>query len=238
MYRSLDSEKIIQTIGQLRDRISERFPNAGLARVASELLQVAHEAVARATWTGKRNISLRIGIGILILLFLAIVVGVFATVRVSTAFNNFSDFIQAVDSSFNVIVLIGAGIFFLISLEIRLKRKKALKMLHELRALAHIVDIHQLTKDPERIIKRGKDTSSSPIRTMTSLELSRYLDYCSEMLSLIGKLAALYAQHFDDPIVLEAVDEIEDLTIGLSRKIWQKISIVTQSRIAKLDEID
>jgi hypothetical protein len=46
------------------------------------------------------------------------------------------------------------------------------------------------------------------------------------MLSLIGKLAALYVQKFDDPVALAAVNEVEELTTGLSRKIWQKIMIL------------
>ena len=46
------------------------------------------------------------------------------------------------------------------------------------------------------------------------------------MLSLIGKLAALYVQRFDDQVALAAVDGIEDLTNGLSRKIWQKITVL------------
>ena len=73
----------------------------------------------------------------------------------------------------------------------------------------------------------GTDTPSSPRRTLTRYELIRYLDYCSEMLSLNSKLAALYAQNFDDPVVLEAVDQVEALTTALSGKIWQKIVILT-----------
>jgi hypothetical protein len=105
-----------------------------------------------------------------------------------------------------------------------------LKAIHELRALAHIIDMHQLTKDPEVILRGGPATQSSPKRTMTTFEMSRYLDYCSEMLSLIGKVAALYVQRFDDPVALSAVDQIEDLTTGLSRKVWQKIMLITQSK--------
>ena len=63
---------------------------------------------------------------------------------------------------------------------------------------------------------------------MTEFELIRYLDYCSEMLSLTGKLAALYMQDMRDPVIIEAVNEIEDLTTSLSRKIWQKIMILQQ----------
>jgi len=33
---------------------------------------------------------------------------------------------------------------------------------------------------------------------MSPFLLCRYLDYCSELLSLTGKLAALYAQSFSD----------------------------------------
>ncbi len=108
----------------------------------------------------------------------------------------------------------------------RIKRKRALKAIHELRALAHVIDMHQLTKDPEQLLSRVKGTPSSPKRTLSAPELIRYLDYCSEMLSLIGKLAALYVQKFDDPVALAAVNEVEDLTTGLSRKIWQKIMIL------------
>ena len=57
-------------------------------------------------------------------------------------------------------------------------------------------------------------------------ELKRYLDYCSEMLSLCGKIAAVYAQNFHDPVALNAVNEIENLATGLSHKIWQKIMIL------------
>ena len=60
---------------------------------------------------------------------------------------------------------------------------------------------------------------------MTAFELFRYLDYCSEMLSLTGKVAGLYAQSSRDAVVLSSVNELETLATGLSRKIWQKIML-------------
>jgi hypothetical protein len=54
----------------------------------------------------------------------------------------------------------------------------------------------------------------------------RYLDYCSEMLSLTGKVAALYAQATKDSIVIEAASDIGQITANLSGKIWQKITLV------------
>ena len=126
----------------------------------------------------------------------------------------------------NKVVLIGAAIFFLVTFENRIKRKRALAALHELRSLAHVIDMKQLTKDPARLVQQVILTPSSPKSTMTAYELTRYLDYCTEMLSLTGKVAALYAQEFRDDVVLSSVNDLENLTTGLSRKIWQKILIL------------
>src|SRR5258706_555002 len=83
-------------------------------------------------------------------------------------------------------------------IDARRRRRMCLEALHEMRAMAHIVDMHQLTKDPEIVTSRGPGTPSSPERPLDRFELGRYLDYCSEMLSLIGKVAALYVQGFPD----------------------------------------
>jgi hypothetical protein len=61
---------------------------------------------------------------------------------------------------------------------------------------------------------------------MTPFEHNRYLDYCSEMLALVGKIAALYVQTFPDERAVSAVNDVEELTSGLSRKIWQKIMVL------------
>jgi len=230
MYRSLNPEHITRTIAQLRDRIQERFPGSGLGKVAEELQQIGNEAVARSQWIARPLLPLRIGIGLLVALLAAVTLLALAKLNVTKMWESFSDFVQAIDAGINDIVFIGIAIFFLVTLEGRMKRRRALKAIHELRALAHIIDMHQLTKDPEVILSGGPATKSSPKRAMTTFEMSRYLDYCSEMLSLIGKVAALYAQRFNDPVALSAVDEIEDLTTGLSRKIWQKIMLINQGR--------
>ena len=94
-----------------------------------------------------------------------------------------------------------------------------------MRSLIHVIDMHQLTKDPVLFSGDYKPTPSSPKRTMSAADLKRYLDYCSELLSITGKVAALYAQALADRDVLEAVNDIENLATNLSRKIWQKIML-------------
>jgi hypothetical protein len=112
------------------------------------------------------------------------------------------------------------------TIEARIKRRRAQRAIHELRSIAHIVDMHQLTKDPELVMVRDQGTASSPRRTFSKFELARYLDYCSEMLSVISKAAALYVQNFDDPVTLAAVNDVEQLTGSLSQKLWLKIDIL------------
>jgi hypothetical protein len=93
--------------------------------------------------------------------------------------------------------------------------------------------MHQLTKDPEHVISPERTTASSPQRTLTRFELVRYLDYCSELLSLSSKLAALHVQYVNDPVVLDAVNDIEVLASDLSNKIWQKIMILDAALVER-----
>lgn len=228
VYRRLDSEKIVETIRALHRRILERFPEAGLARVADELRLVAEKAAENSAAIARPFLPFRLGVAVLVAVFVLVATWLALHLKVSGQIDRFSELLQALDAALNTVLLIGGAIFSLFALETRMKRNRALKRLHELRALAHVVDMHQLTKDPATITSVTAPTSSSPRRTMTRFELSRYLDYCSEMASLIGKVAALYVAEYDDPVVLAAVDQIEDFTASLSRKAWQKIMINQQ----------
>lgn len=228
-FRRLDAEKIIQTVKALHARIEDRFPGSGLGKVVGELQEVAEETVARTRWIQQPHLLLRcvailLSLGVVLLLAFLV-----AHVR-QFNFEDFTNSVQALDSSIGSVVFVGAAIVFFLSWEHRIKRDRALKALHELRALAHIVDMHQLTKDPESYAGGNPNVSQVRKRPMTPFELNRYLDYCSDALALISKIAALYVQGFQDPVLLDAVDDVEDLTAGFSRKIWQKITILENLR--------
>ncbi len=229
----LDPAHIVRTVETLRDRIEERFPGSGLGGLAADLLRVGRATVPRLQWVGRPNLPLRIGTFTLITLVTVMVLLLLSRSELPPLSDlrdaRAPELVQAFDSALNGIILVGAAVLFLVTVESRIRRRRALRFLRELRALAHIVDMHQLTKDPERIAYAGTQTVSSPRHEFTPFELSRYLDYCSEMLSLISKIAALYAQNLDDGVVLAAVDEVEMLTTGLSRKIWQKIMIIDRA---------
>lgn len=226
MYRNLDPEQIVQTVGRLRERVEERFPKSGLGRVAVELHEVALDVVARTESINRPHVMLRAASTLTVLALIGAMAAILYKLRLEPGEWTWLAVIQVLESAINDIVLLGAGLFFLVTLEGRIKRRRALKAIHELRSLAHIIDMHQLTKDPHVLLDDGPRTANSPTRTLSRYQLARYLDYCSEMLALVGKLAALYVQRFDDQGALAAVDGIEDLTNGLSRKIWQKIAML------------
>ena len=127
------------------------------------------------------------------------------------------------------LLLLGASVFFLTRIEERLKRRGALSALHELRSIIHVIDMHQLTKDPATLSAGFTPTARSPARITNKADLARYLDYCSEMLSITGKIAALFAQSVNDAVVVDGVNDIENLASNLSRKIWQKITLIEES---------
>ncbi|MEZ5871527.1 MAG: hypothetical protein R3D32_06700 [Nitratireductor sp.] len=222
-YRTLNPDKIIATAETISARIAERFPQSGLARVGSELVAIARDAKSNAEDLSRPIWWLRA-------LVIATMVGgalVFAFVGTFLSFDRVGsdgfDFVQGIEASINMLVLGGIGFITLYKAEERIKQRKVLDGLHPLRSLIHIIDMHQLTKDPVSGINR---TASSPVRTLSKADLSRYLDYCSEMLAITGKLAALYAQAVPDPQVVEAVNDVEGLGSNLSRKIWQKIMLI------------
>jgi hypothetical protein len=231
MYRSLDSEKILGTIGTLGRRIDERFPGSSLGRVCQELLTIAGESQERCAWIARPQRSLRFITGALVIVIISGLFFLLANAAWPRDGFDLALLVQVSEAGLNFFLLLSAAILFLATAETRIKRRRALKAIHELRALAHVIDMHQLTKDPERLLPRRKKTPSSPKQNLSPAELGRYLDYCSEMLSLIGKLAALYVQKFDDPVALSAVNEVEYLTTGLSRKIWQKIMIINSDAV-------
>ena len=225
MYRHLNAAKIVETAATLERRIAERFRESGLSKLAGEVHAVARETVERLHWIQRPHLPLRCSIGLLLLAFVAVFGMLFVTLRMSDL-HEIGTFLQVLEAGLSSIFFIGASVVFLVTWESRIKRNRALKAIHELRAMAHIVDMHQVTKNPEAVLTPQSNTASSPVRRLTPFELGRYLDYCSELLSLLGKISALYSQGLDDPVVLDAVDDVEDLTTELSQKIWQKITLL------------
>jgi hypothetical protein len=228
-YTVLEPDKMISSLELLSRRIYERFPESGLYQVSRQLLTFGQNAQEDAKWIARPILPLRIGTTILVILLSMAVLWTLQSVARTEDIREIlrvENFIPLLEAGINDVILIGAGIFFLVSAETRIKRRRVLNSLHKLRVFAHIIDMHQLHKDPERILNRGELAPSTPKLDMTPFELSRYLDYCSELLSFTGIIAGFYAQNSEDAVLVDAVSDIETLTNGISRKIWQKLMIL------------
>jgi hypothetical protein len=225
----LKSEEVISTIDKLLMRITERFPDSGLAKVCEDLLRLAKESDKTIRWISEPNYTIRILVILfMIIMAIAAAVLVYSIIQIDFKIQQFglAEFVQISEAAINEIVLIGAGVIFLVTFETRRKRKRVIAATNKLRCFAHIIDAHQLTKDPDRISKVYTFTRNSPHSSLNQYELGRYLDYCTEMLALIGKLGFLYVQNFNDPQANNAVNDLEVLTAAMARNIWQKIMIL------------
>ncbi len=232
MAQQLRAESVIQSLELLYRRIDERFPETSIAGVCADLTAVARKTARRARATGRPN-TLRLFLSIAAIAALAVIAVVVLFLPVSP----FSDLVpkgfdpgfswyDLVEASSGVLIAFGGAMFYLSATSTRAKRRFVFGHLHELRSFAHVIDMHQLTKDPITLSSAATRTASSPDRSMTPFELARYLDYCAEMLSLTGKLAALYGEQTNDGEIIGAVNEIENLTASVARKIWQKIMML------------
>ncbi len=227
---ALDDAMIVQTIERLHARIEARFCGSGLGKVCAELIDMARLTAKCAPALNRPFFSTRLISIVLAAVWLGVLVnlGSFVNWRDVLHRIDVASLAQALESVVNLSILMGGAIWFVWTRETALKRKRVYRALYQLRALAHVIDMHQLTKDPSVELGAYTVTSVSPERVLSDFELSRYLDYCTEMLALIAKLAALYAGQTEDGDILAAANDVENLTTNLGRKIWQKIMIISQ----------
>ncbi len=229
-FDQLQAQPVLETVRRLEGRIAARFPERGLRLVAGELAELVEDVAADAAdIRGRLRTSRLISRALLTLLIVA--TGVLLVVATGDAVgdperDSSLDWVPLIESAVNDLIFVGLAIYFLFNFPERLERGHLLDLLHRLRSLAHVIDMHQLTKDPERLKQTFRQTSASPDVRLDRAEMENYLDYCSELLSLTGKAAALCAEKSRDAVVLSTVSTLEALTNDMSRKIWQKIQLL------------
>ena len=216
----LDSVYVERTVGRLEARIRARFPDRRLGDAAHALrtavpqIHDGFEARRRRLRWFARATS--------VVIVVAAVAGLALALRdpVLEGTDSSVDWLLIVESTINDLLFASIAVFFLWAMPERLERRTLLDLLHRLRSLAHVVDMHQLDKDPEQARADYHPTAQSPAHPiMNADELHHYLDYCSELVSLIAKTAALCAERTSDPVVLGTVGEIETLAAQMSQKI-------------------
>jgi hypothetical protein len=237
LHEPLEAPAVRETVEELYGRIEARFPTRGLLGVCGDLIKLVDE-VQTSAGQGQRRIRMARVVSRVVMVLVLAATAVALVLAVHDALfgdgvRNSIDVLDLAETAVNDLVYAAIAIFFLWSFPERLQRSRLLNLLHQLRSTAHVIDMHQLTKDPEQLKPSWVPTSKSTKLNMTRDQVERYLDYCSEMLSLVGKTAALCAEESRDSVILETVSTVENLTVGLSRKIWQKISNLPPGEPAK-----
>jgi len=166
MYRRLESAEITGTALALSDRISARFPGSGLSRVAKELVGVCQDAAQTATWLARPRKLLRAGVAVGLMVIFVALLGTVLGVRVRMAFTTFSEFVQGLQAGIQNLVFLGIAVLFLLGLERRWKRRRAVSALHSLRSIAHIIDMHSARQGSRdvgfRRVRRGSSRGTRP----------------------------------------------------------------------------
>jgi hypothetical protein len=211
--RHLDPTKLIKTSAGLTAWIDKDFNHAHLAQVAANIHRLTQETVVMAERIRRPIWPLRIGIWALVLAFIAGAVHQLIT-------HQLDQILRFLDDTKWAALYIGAFLLAFIGLEVRFKRRRALKAIGELRAVAHIVDMHQLAKD--QMIEEFREHT-------TPEHMESYLHACIALLALLSKIGQLYVENFPDTVATQSVNDLEMITTGLSNKIWMKILSLKKS---------
>jgi hypothetical protein len=217
------------TVAHLERRIFARFGERGLTKAARDLghLVVLVQSQAEQSHDRLRRRTLVARVASIAIVGATLVAFVFSLrSAVLEGLARTMDWVPLVESVINDLVFAAIAVVFLWAFPERLERRTLLRLLHRLRSLAHVIDMHQLSKDPEQLSPTYQPTPQSILHGLDADQLYHYLTYCSEMLSLTAKTSALCGEHSTDGVVLETISYIETLTTELSNKIWQKISLL------------
>ncbi|MGH8551539.1 MAG: hypothetical protein ACRERU_23620 [Methylococcales bacterium] len=130
--------------GDLARRVSDRLPGGRLADLAVELVQTARQTDGRTREARRPILAIRLASALaadgslLCLWYLA------SHVQARWEFGTFTELFEAADAGFNLVVVLGGALWFLITLEARIKRRTALESIEELREFIHVIDVTQL----------------------------------------------------------------------------------------------
>jgi hypothetical protein len=119
---------------------------------------------------------------------------------------------DAVNTGFNLLVLLAGALWFFVTIEARIKRKEALGFIEELREFAHVIDVTQLYYTRELYRSHNDARPSNPAIDET------YLLYCTQMLGVISNLAPLYTRGATGDSILRAASEVQMLALAIITK--------------------
>ena len=124
---SLDPDRIIESLNLLARRIHHRFPKAGLNDACHRLLLISKRAKRRAEAIAQPIIALRVAVCVFVLILLATPIVITASFDTPRESLDLFSLPELIDNLARNVTLIAVGVFFLVTLETRIKRTRVLK---------------------------------------------------------------------------------------------------------------
>ena len=216
----LDPAKIVETAENLSRELGERLPGSTLAVLSGELVILARTTEGRVREARKPIYAIRavsyLAIGTTVL-FLGLIAH---HIHTRWAFSSVTDLFEATDAGFNLLAILGGTLWFFGSFESRIKRRRALASIEELRDFIHVIDINQLYYTPHLY-------GQIAIESLKEQKLDfTYILYCTQLVALIGNLAPLHTRGAAGDSILRAVSDVEQLANAVVSKLQAKADSV------------
>ncbi|HTI51657.1 MAG TPA: hypothetical protein VL475_11920 [Planctomycetaceae bacterium] len=216
----LDADKIVETAKNLAVDIAARLPGSTLAALGEELSNIAIATSERARRARRPILTIRLLSAAAIAAALFVLWYLAGHVHARWEFGTINEVFDGLHTGFELLVLIVGALWFCATLEARIKRKKALGFIEELREFIHVVDVTQLYYTPDLYRSRVGEAPGKIAIDET------YLLYCTQMLAVISNLAPLYARGTTGDSILRAAADVEMLAIAVTTKHLSKAEAV------------
>ena len=216
----LDAAKIIETAKNLGEDISLQLPGTNLAVLAQELAVLAVATEERGGQARRPFLAIRALSALAISLVLFALWYLARHIHARWEFGTINNLFDALNTGFNLLVLLAGALWFCVTLEARIKRKEALGFIEELREFAHVIDVSQLYYTHDLYRSRHEDQHDKPAFDET------YLLHCTQMLGVISNLAPLYTRGATGDSILRAASEVQMLALAIISKHLAKAEAV------------
>ncbi len=216
----LDPAKIIETAKKLAGDINLRLPGSNLGVLAQELAVLAVATEERGRQARRPFLVIRALSALVISLVLIGLWYLARHIHARWEFGTINNVFDALNTGFNLLVLLAGGLWFCVTLEARIKRKEALGFIEELREFAHVIDVTQLYYTSDLYRSGQENHHGNPAIDET------YLLHCTQMLGVISNLAPLYMRGATGDSILRAASEVQLLAMAITTKHLAKAEAV------------
>ena len=117
MYKELKIARISSTIEKLAARIDDRFPGSGISGVCKELHQCAQDIELKIQFIAEPNRWIRSAVMLVVAVFIFTLIYTFSLVEWEFHKPSLAEMIQVTEALVNDVILVGAALFFLFSIE-------------------------------------------------------------------------------------------------------------------------